>query len=387
MRILYHHRTLGDGAEGIHISEMVSAFRGLGHEVRVMGVAPVDVTTRTPGIVDRVRHVLPRPAYELATVAWNTLEYRSLRRTMAEFKPDLLYKRHARNDIAALAAARDSSVPSVLEVNCLYSSLTYRQFEPVTFRSVGERLERRALSLASIVLAVSSPLAEQVRALGGCPVKVLPNGTNPDMFDSSRTIPHRDGYRLGVAGEVTIGWAGILREWHGLELLLEAVARVAGLVLVIIGDGPARAHLESRARVLGVYDNLVVTGRVPHSKMPEYLAALDIAVVPDERTGVASPMKLLEYMAMGLAVVAPDLPNIRDIVTPGVDGMLFRSGDPCDLSRVLARLATDQPLRARLGTNARLKIRQERTWTHNAEAVLRWIGECRSAQCHAAATA
>jgi glycosyltransferase involved in cell wall biosynthesis len=387
MRILYHHRTLGDGAEGIHIREMVSAFRGLGHDVRVTGVAPVDVNTRRQAIVDRVRRALPGPAYELATVAWNTLEYRSLRRTIAEFKPDLLYKRHARNDIAALAAARDTGVPSVLEINCLYSNETYRQFEPLTFRGVAERLERRALSLASIVLAVSSPLAEQVRSLGGCAVNILPNGTNPDMFDPSRTIPRRGPDRLGGAGAVTIGWAGILREWHGLELLLEAVARVPGLVLVIIGDGPARAHLESQARVLGFCDNLVVTGRVPHSKMPDHLATLDIAVVPDERTGVASPMKLLEYMAMGLAVVAPDLPNIRDIVTPGIDGMVFRSGDSCDLSGVLARLATDPPLRARLGMNARLKIRQERTWTHNAEAVLKWIGECKSAQCHAAASA
>jgi glycosyltransferase involved in cell wall biosynthesis len=387
MRILYHHRTLGDGAEGIHIREVVSAFRGLGHDVRVMGVAPVDMNGRSPRIIDRVRRLLPAPVYELASVAYNATEYRRVRTTIAEFKPDLVYKRHARNDIAALAAAHRSGVPSVLEVNCLYSSLTYRQFEPVTFRSMVERLERHALSLASIILAVSSPLAEQITALGGFPVKVLPNGTNPDMFDSSRTIPHRHQSQFGVAGAVTIGWAGILREWHGLELLLDAVARVPGLALVIIGDGPARAHIESRARVLGFFDNLVVTGRVPHSKMPEYLAALDIAVVPDERTGVASPMKLLEYMAMGLAVVAPDLPNIRDIVAPGVDGMLFRSGDPSDLSGVLARLAADPLLRARLGMNARLKIRQTRTWTHNAKAVLTWIGECRSAQFQAAARA
>jgi glycosyltransferase involved in cell wall biosynthesis len=385
MRILYHHRTLGDGAEGIHIREMVSAFRGLGHEVRVISVAAADVNEGRRGIVDRVRSLLPGSAYELATAACNPIEYSSVRRAIADFKPDLLYKRHARNDIAALSAARDLGVSSVLEVNCLFSSVTYWQFEPVTFRGLTEYLERRALSLASIVLAVSSPLAEHARALAGRPVKILPNGANPDVFDASRTFTGQNPVPPGVAGAVKVGWAGILREWHGLELLVDAVARVPNLELVVIGDGPARAQLEDRARALGISDRLVVTGRIPHSDMPRHLAVVDVAVVPDERTGIASPMKLLEYMAMGLAVIAPDLPNIRDIVTPDVDGLLFRSGDLDELSGILARLAVDRELRVRLGTNARTKIRRERTWTRNAQAVLEWVGECRSAQCSAAA--
>jgi glycosyltransferase involved in cell wall biosynthesis len=107
--------------------------------------------------------------------------------------------------------------------------------------------------------------------------------------------------------------------------------------------------------------------------MPEWLGAVDIAVVPDERTGVASPMKLLEYMAMGLTVVAPELANIRDLVTHDVDGILFRPGDATDLSSVLVRLAQDPDVRRRLGANARLKIERERNWHRNAEEVIRMV--------------
>ena len=379
MRILYHHRTLGDGAEGIHIAEMVSAFRALGHDVEVIGLAsgaPND--GRRGGLIGRARALLPAPAYEIAAAASNVLEYRTVQRAIAKFRPDFVYKRHARNDTAALAAAHDADIPSVLEVNCLYSDSAYRQFEPVTFRRLAERFERKALSLASIAFAVSSPLAQLSANLACSPVKVLPNGANPDMFDPMRTDRRRGRERLGVPDAVTVGWAGILREWHGLDLLLQAIAAIPDVALVVIGDGEQRSDVEARARALGLSNRLVVTGRIPHSNMPEYLAALDIAVVADERTGVASPMKLLEYMAMGLTVVAPDLPNIRDVITPDIDAVLFRRGDARELSGALANVVADGQLRMRLGTNARQKIRQKRSWKRNAETVLTWVGERKS---------
>ena len=384
MRILYHHRTLGDGAEGIHIAEMVSAFRALGHEVEVIGLAsgaPND--GRRGGVIGRLRGLLPEPAYEIAAAACNLLEYRTIRSAIAQFRPDFIYKRHARNDTAALAAAHDADVPSVLEVNCLYSDPAYRQFEPVTFRRLAERLERKALSLASVPFAVSSPLAQLSERLARSPVKVLPNGADPDMFDPMRIDRRRGRDRLGIPDALTVGWAGILREWHGLELLLQAIAPIPDVVLVVIGDGEQRQDVESRARELGLSNRLVVTGRVPHSSMPEYLAALDIAVVADERTGVASPMKLLEYMAMGLTVVAPDLPNIRDVITPDIDAVLFRRSDARELSGALARVVADRQLRVRLGKNARHKIRQTRSWRRNAETILTWV--CARNSVHGAA--
>ena len=374
MRILYHHRTLGDGAEGIHIAEMVSAFRGLGHDVRVMGLAPnADVGER--GVIGRVRRLLPAPAYELASVACNALEYEAVRKTVADFRPDLLYKRHARNDVAALALARKRGIKTVLEVNCLYSHPGYTQFEPLTFGWITARMERRALSLASLVLAVSSPLAQQVKELGIHTVEVVPNGANAVTFRPSRTDPGTNRARLGLPDALTIGWAGILRDWHGLDLLLDALTHLPGVTLIVVGDGPARPDVEARTRRLGLADRVVITGRLPHESMPEWLAAVDIAVVPDERTGVASPMKLLEYMAMGLTVVAPDLANIRDLVTPDVDGVLFRPGDATDLSRALVRLTKDPHVRQRLGANARLKIERERNWKRNAEEVIRMAAD------------
>jgi glycosyltransferase involved in cell wall biosynthesis len=174
-----------------------------------------------------------------------------------------------------------------------------------------------------------------------------------------------------------VGWAGIIREWHGLELLLQALRLVPAAHLLIIGDGSARAAIERKAADLEVRDRLVITGRVPHEEMPDHLAALDIGVVADEKTGVASPMKLLEYMAMGRAVIAPRADNIRDLVTDGVDGLLFTPGDASDLAAAVSRLTHDPSLRRSLGDAARAKVVRERNWRGIAEDVLSAIARAR----------
>ncbi len=166
MKILYHHRTLADGAEGIHIHSMVEAFRALGHEVRVHGLAGAPGATGW-SLARTVRHRLPGVALELATTAANLPEYVQVKREIARFRPDLVYKRHGRFDVAALQAARRAGVPSVLEVNSLFSAGAYHTFEPLALRRLASRLERRALGLATVVIAVSSPLARQIASAGG----------------------------------------------------------------------------------------------------------------------------------------------------------------------------------------------------------------------------
>src|SRR5690606_27613788 len=116
------------------------------------------------------------------------------------------------------------------------------------------------------------------------------------------------------------GFSGILRPWHGLELLLEAFARLAAgdprLHLLIVGDGPIRGELDAAIAARQLQDRVTITGRVPHAEVRDYVALMDVAVSP-RATFYASPMKVLEYMAMGKAIVAPAMDNLRDILTDG----------------------------------------------------------------------
>jgi hypothetical protein len=188
MKVLYHHRTLGDGAEGIHIAEMVTAMRSLGSEVHVRGLAGVDRHAGRESLASRVKRLLPRAAFEGASLLSNVAEYIETRRAIRDIRPDFLYKRHARLDTGALMAARDAAIPAVLEVNCLFTGVQYHQFEPMSFGRIAARLERRAIQLADVVLAVSTPLAHQIEALSGMSPVVMPNGADPDR--STALIRH-----------------------------------------------------------------------------------------------------------------------------------------------------------------------------------------------------
>jgi glycosyltransferase involved in cell wall biosynthesis len=367
MRILYHHRTLADGAEGIHITAMVEAFRALGHEVRIAGAATADGGGASSAAA--VKAWLPGVAFEAASVAYNGPEYLAVARAIRAWRPHFIYKRHARWDLGPLVAATRAGCPVVLEVNAVYSERPYRDFEPQSLQGLAKRMERAALRRAGTVIAVSSPMAAQVERLAGRAALVVPNGADPMLFDPARVTPAQGAWTSAGEGLV-LGWSGGLREWHGLDLLLDAAALLPATTRVlIVGDGPARGAVEAKAASLGLEARVFVTGLVQRRQMPALVGAMDVGVVADERTGVASPMKMLEYMAMAKAVVAPDLPNIRDVIRHDENGLLFRPGDAGALAAAVATLG-DRHRRAGLGMAARSTILAERNWRAIAAKVI-----------------
>ena len=372
MRILYHHRTLADGAEGIHIREIADAFRSMGHEVSLTSVAPASPSEHQSRLGQVLKALLPQALFEIAGMMLNVVDYARFIRLLRRNPPDLIYKRHANYDVGVILAAERAGIPTILEVNCAYSSPEYNRFEPLTFRRLALRFERVAVRRATLLLAVSTPLADYLRALCGTSrgLLVVPNGADPARFSITRADSGEVRGRLGIGNATVVGWTGIFRRWHGLDLLLTAVAELPDVVLLVIGDGPDEPALRSRAAQPDLQGRVFFAGRVPHADVPHYIAAMDVAVVAGDSTGHASPMKLLEYMAMERAVVAPRQRNIEDIIEDGVTGLLFTPGNAAELRQLLCRLEQDEALRIRLGQAAREKVVRERNWINNAARAL-----------------
>jgi glycosyltransferase involved in cell wall biosynthesis len=163
-----------------------------------------------------------------------------------------------------------------------------------------------------------------------------------------------------------------LRDWHRLDLVIEALGSPAlsGAHLVLVGEGPAVPALVEQARRAGVEARLHLAGPRPHDRVPALLPAFDVALVPAINP-YASPLKLFEYMAAGLAVVAPDQPNLREVLADGENALLFPPGDGPALAAALGRLARAPELRARLGRSARASVEQrDLTWRANARRVV-----------------
>jgi glycosyltransferase involved in cell wall biosynthesis len=376
MRILYHHRTLGDGAEGIHVAEMVKAFRKLGHEVQVVSL--IGESTNSQSKPQRwwsaVKKAMPSFLYELGELSYNAHGYLSLASAVREFHPDFIYDRYVSYNYSAVGVASRYRLPVFLEVNSPYSYQKRTFDEKVCYKRLLALFERKICRAATRVIAVSTPLKEFLISAGVPERKiiVIPNGVDTEVFH-----PAINGQevrkRLGIEQKMVIGFTGILRPWHGLDFLLQAFQKVcqtrSDLHLLIVGDGPIRSDLEKVVTNNGLAGKVTITGRQVHDMVRFFVAAMDITVSPLS-TFYASPMKIIEYMAMGKALVAPNTANIRDIVNHEEDGLLFSPQKVNDLVEKLLVLIENCELRARFGLKARSKIESRFTWLQNANQVV-----------------
>ena len=184
-------------------------------------------------------------------------------------------------------------------------------------------------------------------------------------------LPRREGH----SDRVILGFVGFVRDWHGLDTVIAAMAAAGDSVpvdLIAVGDGPARADLERQAAALGLVERVRFTGLQAREQVPALVAGFDIALQP-RVVEYASPLKIFEYMAAGRAIVAPDQENIREILRDGETALLFDPARPEAMWQAILRLAGYAALRQRLGSAARAEIvRRDYTWAGNARRVAGW---------------
>jgi glycosyltransferase involved in cell wall biosynthesis len=142
--------------------------------------------------------------------------------------------------------------------------------------------------------------------------------------------------------------------------------------------------VQGRVQRLGLEDKVILTGPVTHEDVPAHIAALDIALQP-RATAYACPLKLLEYMALARCIVAPDQPNIRELLSDGRTARLFPVGNYQRLVDSIYELMQSPAERASLGRNAhRAVVERNLFWRANA---MRVLGLLRSEQHDEAASA
>lgn len=376
LRILYHHRVAAADGMRVHITEVVAALRRSGHEVQVVGPGGADseavagAGSRLEAVADLLRRRLPAAAFELLELAYNIPAYFRLRAAAQAFRPDVLYERYNLFLLAGLLLRRSLDLPMLLEVNAPLAS-ERAAFGNLQLRPLARRCEAMLWNGADAVLPVTEVLAGQVRAVrqrGG--VHVIPNGGEPDRR------PDRDAVaaarrRLGLPEDaIVLGFVGFVRAWHGVGWAIEALPALPSEVcLVIVGDGPALPELRDRAAALGVGPRVHVLGRVPHEEVAPLMQSFDVAL-QTAATPYASPLKLFEYMALGKAIVAPDQPNLREVLSDGENALLFAPADQTAFAAALRRLCCEAALRADLGAAAERTLRERPyTWTHNAQRI------------------
>lgn len=379
MRILYHHRTASKDGQAVHIDELIAALRALGHEVRVVGptLSGGDGMGAEAGWVQRLKTTLPKAVYELMEFGYSALAYLRLARAAREFKPDVIYERYNLFLMAGLMLKRRTGLPLLLEVN---GPLVH---ERSRFGGLGlPRLARWTEAIlwrgADFVLPVTRVLGGHVAAYGvpAGRIEVISNGINQEHFALAPT-PEQARRALGWPDALVLGFTGFVRDWHGVDRVVRWMASgdaPAHARLLVVGDGPARAQLERLASELALGDRVRFTGVIARERVPEHVAAFDIALQPAV-VPWASPLKLFEYLALAKAVVAPRVPNIEEVLVDGDNAILFEPDAPRGIEDALTRLCADAALRDRIGVAAGATIaRRGLTWRDNARRVVQLAG-------------
>jgi glycosyltransferase involved in cell wall biosynthesis len=197
-------------------------------------------------------------------------------------------------------------------------------------------------------------------------ITIVPNGVDPDWL-ASRPRAETLAARLGIGEGPVFGYIGSFSHYEGLSFLLEAAPAFMGAFpgsrLLLVGDGRDRRALDEAARHAG--PGVIMTGRLPQQAVRDVYTLLDVFVLPRRRirlTEMVTPLKPLEAMAAGTAVLASDIGGHSELIDDGHTGLLFETESPDSLAKQAIRLGTDPKLRRHLVEGGRRFVERERTW-------------------------
>lgn len=365
----------GHKGASVHVQAILTQLLDRGDEVHLVTTHPWPVPTHLRGL--RVHALVDSPspdaaAREVTARAVDRQVAAILDRLQAESRVDLVYERYALWGRTAMSWARTHGLASVLEVNSPLPAEQARH-RLLVDRAAADAVARSATADAGVVVCVSDPVAQWVRGLGGADpaaVHVVPNGVDTRRFTpvEVRTRP----------STFTVGFVGTLKPWHGTSDLVEAFEllhrRDPSYRLLVVGEGPERALLEELVERLGLNSAVEFTGAAAPADVPAQLARMDVAVAPYPPTDdfYFSPLKIYEYLAAGLPVVASDVGGVAELLTGTLPpiGVLYPAGSIAELAAAVLRLRDDSVARADLGRRGRRAMIDNHEWTHVLDQIL-----------------
>ncbi|MBV5311015.1 TIGR04063 family PEP-CTERM/XrtA system glycosyltransferase, partial [Chromatium okenii] len=296
----------------------------------------------------------PASALEQLPLLRPWLEMRQTELRLLEFaqrlQPDLLHAHSpVLNAIPALRVGRRLGLPVVYEIRAFWedAAVDHGTTHEGSLRYRATRaLETWAIKRVDHVFTICDGLRQDImaRGLAADKITVIPNAVDIERFQLSGEADAALKQQLGLDNAIVLGFVGSFYAYEGLDLLLDALPRLRhshpNLRLLLVGGGAQAEPLQAQAQRLGIADQVIFTGRVPHNEVSRYYDLIDLLVYPRHSlrlTELVTPLKPLEAMAQGRIFIASDVGGHRELIRDGETGWLFPAGDVAALAATIAK--------------------------------------------------
>ncbi len=298
----------------------------------------------------------------------NYISYKEIVPVILSTNPDCVHIRTTRNFLVIKPLKK--KFPGILFTTEVNASPFDESFKNISFKKYFRKLEYKSLSQADANFFVSSYLKDKIMFQ---PLDdrdfVVHNGVDLELFKPLK--------KDSTKNQIVFGYIGTL-DYHkkltslidALEIVVKANINVK-IQLLIVGDGPMAIDLKDYVFKKGLDRFVEFSGWVEHKEIPRYLEQMDIAI-HHSANPYMSPLKIFEYMAVGLPVIGPDIPSLNEIFQDKNEILLVKNNDG-DLSKKMIYLLNNKLIREELAFNGQKKIRNEYGWSNNAEKILKII--------------
>ncbi len=296
-------------------------------------------------------------------------------------RPDVIYIRNSSLDLAPILVSVVLQIAMVLEVP------SHPLEEARFFKIKGLKLWlvktcfKLKLKLSRVVITVASGIRSELLrhySLSEERVFVIANGANTTLFSPrSQDEARRE---LNLTSQLYVGFVGMMYVWHGLHFLVAASPLVLeefpNVRFMLVGEGATRDELMNETQRLGVFKNFLFLGSVPYERVPTYISACDVMVLPlvskEAHDSGYSPLKLYEYMSCGKPTIASRLSGL-EILEKHRCGILVPPADPPALARAIVSILGNRSLGMEMGSNARKAAQQFCDWSLAAQRTMQTL--------------
>ena len=310
------------------------------------------------------RHTYLAKLFEMFAkdLRWYYEEQKALSIDLERFRmAPFVWQHHDLFQTRGLKLAKKLGVPSVLFVDAPYvweskkwgvDRLGWEWFAK-------RRGDSHPCRKADLVLVVSEEVKRAVLDLGVDENRILitPCTVSQKMFDKAKGNELRKS--LGLNKNFVIGWVGSFRKFHSLDLLVEAFVDVSASIpeakLLLVGDGPERIHLQKRVESYGLNGRVIFSGNVPHKEIHSYISSFDLAVLPSQSNEGFhySPLKLREFFAAGVPVIASAVGDVETVIKESNGGWLVPPGSKEAIVEMVKKIQGNRVSISEAGSKAR----------------------------------